>query len=43
MLQEERKSVTFCDSCLPEMRQMISAQPLLARGEGALRQHREGA
>jgi assimilatory nitrate reductase catalytic subunit len=43
VVQDQRKCGTFCGSCLPEIRQMISAQPLLARGEGALRQHREGA
>jgi assimilatory nitrate reductase catalytic subunit len=43
VLQDRRKCGTFCGSCLPELRQMISAQPLLPSGEGTLRQHREGA
>ena len=43
VLQDQRKCGTFCGSCLPELRQMISALPLLAHGEGTLRQHREGA
>jgi assimilatory nitrate reductase catalytic subunit len=36
VLQEKRKCGTFCGSCLPELKQIIAAQALLAAGEAVL-------